>query len=249
MGSQSLARIMNRKYIFVGAIIFALIDVAHWLLNLWFEPYTGLLDPGFHFLIAIAAFWYVLTAAVAVRSAMPLVQRVTEKYAYVYLVALVAVIAGEIAYMELMGYTRMSSATYKRMFPMYAGGLLPALLTYVVAANTVESRFKQISMCLISIAWLMGPIVVDSMGAVEGGARGTTNVLQSVPVFGTLFMLFTYVYAFGMLLAIIVFIPILIYGIYMAVRCRAQRLHIIALTLSGLALCYCVLNWGGFIWD
>ena len=150
--------------------------------------------------------------------------------------------------MNTHGFVQSGSASYYRQYFSVYSGILPAGLTFLISCSVKHRKIRD-SFCVVSIVFLMGPIVVELMNGAEGGTRGTSNVIQNIPYFGHFYNALTWIYAVGVLLAFVLFIPIICIGTYSIYRQNNMWLKHTSLTITALMCCYCVRNWGGFVLD
>ena len=230
---------------------FVAADVLHWILNSIYQPFTGRLDTVLHIFGGLGAPLYLVLAVATGYLWRGQVRGRFSSYIRPLSILLVAVCVFEFLYMRSLGVTESGSASYMQMFPMFVAGVIPGLLTYIVSAVSVKSRAIFIVVTSLALLWVCGPLAIDAMNAVEGGARGTTNYIQNLPVVGVIYMLLIIAFALAMFPAVVTLIPVVGVGLFAVYRGKGidERLAYVSIFVSVLLLNINVVNWGGFIWD
>jgi len=230
---------------------FVAADVLHWYLNSVYQPFTGRLDTVLHIFGGLGAVLYLV---VAVLIGYVLRRQVHDRFSSQIrplAILLIALCVFEFVYMKSLGATQSGSASYSQMFPMFVAGVAPGFLTYIVSAVSVSSRALFIILTTLALLWICGPFAIDAMNAVEGGARGTTNYVQNLPVVGVIYMILVWVFALALFPALVALIPLVIVGLFAVYRANGVdgKLATLSIFVSVLLLNINLVNWGGFIWD
>lgn len=240
---------MSNVRVWAITFVLALVEMLHWILNGIYQPYLGTLDGGLHILGYVGGAWFIFIIGYAAYLAVDSVKPLAERYRTYISVILIFYLIASAIHMKLGGVTQSGSASYYQAYPLFLSGILAGVLTYSLATVVAVRRVSLIFLIGASTLWIIGPLVIDSMNAVEGGARGTTNYIQNLPIIGTVYMISIWIFALGLFLGLLLFFPALAVGLYFVFRSEQHRIPVFALMLSTLALSYSLVNWGGFIWD
>ncbi len=169
---------------------------------------------------------------------------------YVYITSCVLLILWAAAVLVQVFFRKdaVGSATYSVVTPLLASGVPFTLLTFLLFFREKRGSFQSYLICLACVFWLVIPIGIDTLYLTQGGYRGP-SALQ-IAVISTTYDLIQYIAAFGVFVAPITMIAIVIITIYRTLRAKGiARLYTIAVGSSILALSIQFINWGGFVWD
>lgn len=241
----------RKKHFLIVTSLFVTLDLLHWSLNQVYQPYLGILDFVFHPAGYIGALWYGVMTVVVLVALKTRTRILFQDYTSIASLLLVAYCSFELYYMIMYGSIDSGSAFYYRMFPLFVAGVVPAVLTYMIASVLISKNGLFISLVFASILWFAGPFTIDGMNIVEGGARGTTSIIQNLPLVGVSYWILVFVYAVSAIFAPFLFFAAIAGGLYALIKNKgcSDRICIVALMGSMCLLSFNLFNWGVFIWD
>lgn len=238
------------KILLILAGAFVTLDFTHWTVNKIYDPYEGIFDSALHVLNQLSTLIYITTTIYLLHFIQNKTSTINHKNVIILSLALIMFCIFEWVYMHGPGNIQAGSAHYYQMYPQYVSGLIPAILGFALSTSFKKNITLLVIFYFSLILWVAGPLVIDFMNSSVGGYRGVQSV-YNMPIVGSLYSNFSYIFVFGIFLSLPIAPILLIFSIITLYKSdnKYNRIVILSLTISSFFLLYNVLNWGGFILD
>ena len=133
------------------------------------------------------------------------------------------------------------------VWPLFGSGAPLAVLTLAIFFRKKRPTPVSFGMVLVAVAWVVGPLTIDTMFLMQRGYRGSIP-LHEVAVIGTCYQFFVDTIGIGLFFSVCLLPIVVVAGLMVIIR-SSEKLLSASVVLSLLALDVQAMNWGIFIWD